>query len=72
MISLQGFVTAVKETRKYIPAIYDCTFTVPRGETSPTLLRIFKGIPSKVRQLKTLLDNNQIRENKQCCLCIPS
>ncbi|RHN76141.1 putative 1-acylglycerol-3-phosphate O-acyltransferase [Medicago truncatula] len=45
----KGFVTAVKETRKYIPAIYDCTFTVPRGETSPTLLRIFKGIPSKVK-----------------------
>ncbi|AES67682.1 1-acyl-sn-glycerol-3-phosphate acyltransferase-like protein [Medicago truncatula] len=32
----KGFVTAVKETRKYIP-------------TSPTLLRIFKGIPSKVK-----------------------
>jgi hypothetical protein len=58
MFSLQGFVTTVKETRTYIPAIYDCTFIVPKSEPSPTLLRIFKGIPCSVRQLKTFLDSN--------------
>ncbi|CAJ2660937.1 unnamed protein product [Trifolium pratense] len=45
----KGFVTTVKETRKYIPAIYDCTFIVPKNEPSPTLLRIFKGIPCSVK-----------------------
>ncbi|KAL5082558.1 hypothetical protein RYX36_010979 [Vicia faba] len=45
----KGFVTTVQETRTYIPAIYDCTFTVPKGEPSPTLLRIFKGTPSSVK-----------------------
>lgn len=51
--------TIVQETRTYIPAIYDCTFTVPKGEPSPTLLRIFKGIPSSVRQLKTSPDDKK-------------
>ncbi|OIW21111.1 hypothetical protein TanjilG_29760 [Lupinus angustifolius] len=40
----KGFVTAVKETQGTIPAIYDCTFAVPKSETSPTLLRMLKGI----------------------------
>ncbi|XP_027189608.1 1-acyl-sn-glycerol-3-phosphate acyltransferase 3-like isoform X2 [Cicer arietinum] len=45
----KGFVTAVKETRKYIPVIYDCTFTVPKSEPSPTMMRMLKGIPCSVK-----------------------
>ncbi|XP_019432311.1 PREDICTED: 1-acyl-sn-glycerol-3-phosphate acyltransferase 2-like [Lupinus angustifolius] len=45
----KGFVTAVKETQGTIPAIYDCTFAVPKSETSPTLLRMLKGISCSVK-----------------------
>ncbi|OIW15948.1 hypothetical protein TanjilG_04483 [Lupinus angustifolius] len=45
----KGFVTAVEQTRGTIPAIYDCTFAVPKSETSPTLLRMIKGISCSVK-----------------------
>ncbi|CAJ1955636.1 unnamed protein product [Sphenostylis stenocarpa] len=45
----KGFVTAVDNLRTFIPAIYDCTYAVPKTETSPTLLRIFKGISCTVK-----------------------
>lgn len=46
----KGFVTAVNNLRTFVPAIYDCTYAVPKSEASPTLLRIFKGISSSVSQ----------------------
>ncbi|XP_027343405.1 1-acyl-sn-glycerol-3-phosphate acyltransferase 3-like [Abrus precatorius] len=45
----KGFVSVVKNLRATIPAIYDCTYTVPKSEPSPTLLRIFKGQSSSVK-----------------------
>ena len=54
IIFLQGFVTVVQSLRPFVPAIYDCTYAVPKSEASPTLLRIFKGISCLVSQLKTL------------------
>ncbi|KAK2439211.1 1-acyl-sn-glycerol-3-phosphate acyltransferase [Trifolium repens] len=45
----KGFVTAVTQTRTFIPVIYDCTFIVSKNEPSPTMLKIFKGIPSTVK-----------------------
>ncbi|CAJ2676423.1 1-acyl-sn-glycerol-3-phosphate acyltransferase 3-like [Trifolium pratense] len=45
----KGFVTAVTQTRTFIPVIYDCTFMVSKSEPSPTMLKIFKGIPSTVK-----------------------
>ncbi|XP_057451691.1 1-acyl-sn-glycerol-3-phosphate acyltransferase 3-like [Lotus japonicus] len=49
----KGFVSAVKNTRSFIPVIYDCTFVVPKSEPSPTMLRIFKGLSCSVKiQLK--------------------
>ncbi|QCE09181.1 lysophosphatidic acid acyltransferase/ lysophosphatidylinositol acyltransferase [Vigna unguiculata] len=45
----KGFVTAVSNLRKFVPAIYDCTYAVPKSEASPTLLRIFKGISCSVK-----------------------
>ena len=45
----KGFVTTVKESRAFVPAIYDCTFAVPKDEPSPTMLRLFKGIPCSVK-----------------------
>jgi len=53
-VFVQGFVTAVNNLRTFVPAIYDCTYAVPKSEASPTLLRIFKGISCSVSQLKTL------------------
>ncbi|XP_061337941.1 1-acyl-sn-glycerol-3-phosphate acyltransferase 3-like [Gastrolobium bilobum] len=44
----KGFVAAVTHLRTTVPAIYDCTFVVPKSEPSPTMLRIFKGISSSV------------------------
>ncbi|TKY48374.1 1-acyl-sn-glycerol-3-phosphate acyltransferase 2 [Spatholobus suberectus] len=45
----KGFVTAVENLRAFVPAIYDCTYAVPKSEASPTLLRIFKGISCSVK-----------------------
>ncbi|KAK7335799.1 hypothetical protein VNO80_27853 [Phaseolus coccineus] len=45
----KGFVTAVNNLRTFVPAIYNCTYAVPKSEASPTLLRIFKGISSSVK-----------------------
>ncbi|XP_050893662.1 1-acyl-sn-glycerol-3-phosphate acyltransferase 3 [Lathyrus oleraceus] len=45
----KGFVTAVMHTRTFVPVIYDCTFTVSKTEPSPTMLRIFQGIPCTVK-----------------------
>ncbi|KAL5156822.1 1-acyl-sn-glycerol-3-phosphate acyltransferase 3 [Glycine soja] len=45
----KGFVTAVQSLRPFVPAIYDCTYAVPKSEASPTLVRIFKGISCPVK-----------------------
>ncbi|XP_004503603.1 1-acyl-sn-glycerol-3-phosphate acyltransferase 3-like [Cicer arietinum] len=45
----KGFVTAVTQTRTFIPVIYDCTFIVSKTEPSPTMTRIFRGIPCTVK-----------------------
>ncbi|KAK7272042.1 hypothetical protein RJT34_28396 [Clitoria ternatea] len=45
----KGFVSAVQSLRETIPAIYDCTYAVPKTEASPTMLRIFKGISCSVK-----------------------
>ncbi|KAF7824254.1 1-acyl-sn-glycerol-3-phosphate acyltransferase 3 [Senna tora] len=45
----KGFVSAVTNTRSFIPAIYDCTFSVPKNQPSPTLLKMFRGISSSVK-----------------------
>ncbi|WVY99358.1 hypothetical protein V8G54_025428 [Vigna mungo] len=45
----KGFVTAVNNLRTFVPAIYDCTYAVPKSEASPTLLRIFKGFSCSVK-----------------------
>ncbi|RID49425.1 hypothetical protein BRARA_H00226 [Brassica rapa] len=46
--SLQGFVSAVTHMRSFVPAIYDCTYTVDKKQTTPTLLRMFSGQSSEV------------------------
>ncbi|KAK7272037.1 hypothetical protein RJT34_28391 [Clitoria ternatea] len=45
----KGFVSAVQRLRETVPAIYDCTYAVPKTEASPTMLRIFKGISCSVK-----------------------
>lgn len=42
----KGFVAAVNNMRTFVPAIYDCTVSVPEGQPSPTMLSILKGQPS--------------------------
>jgi len=44
----QGFVSAVNNMRSFVPAIYDCTISVPKDKPSPTMLRILKGQSSVV------------------------
>lgn len=41
--------------RSFVPAIYDVTLAVPKGQPSPTMLRLFKGQPSVVSQTHLLL-----------------
>ncbi|KAH9310146.1 hypothetical protein KI387_038057 [Taxus chinensis] len=42
----KGFVSAVRNLRSFVPAIYDVTVAVPNDEPSPTMLRLFKRQPS--------------------------
>ena len=44
----QGFVSAVTHMRSFVPAIYDCTYTVQKKQTTPILLRMFGGQSSEV------------------------
>lgn len=44
----KGFVSAVSHMRSFVPAIYDVTVAVPKGQPSPTMLRLFKGQRSVV------------------------
>ncbi|ONK59895.1 uncharacterized protein A4U43_C08F12060 [Asparagus officinalis] len=44
----KGFVSAVNNMRSFVPAIYDCTVSVPKDQPSPTMLRILKGQSSVV------------------------
>eukprot|EP01018_Ginkgo_biloba_P025717 Gb_30780 [translate_table: standard] len=39
----KGFVSAVKNLRSFVPAIYDITVAIPKEEPSPTMLRLLKG-----------------------------
>ncbi|CAH2036388.1 unnamed protein product, partial [Thlaspi arvense] len=52
----KGFVSAVSHIRSFVPAIYDCTFTVQNNQPTPTLLRMFSGQSSEV--------NLQMRRHK--------
>ncbi|KAL5766591.1 hypothetical protein ACOSP7_017208 [Xanthoceras sorbifolium] len=45
----KGFVSAVSYMRSFVPAIYDCTLAVAKGQPSPTLLKIFRGQSSVVK-----------------------
>ncbi|KAK2641103.1 hypothetical protein Ddye_022866 [Dipteronia dyeriana] len=45
----KGFVSAVSHMRTFVPAIYDCTVAVAKGQPPPTLLRIFRGQSSVVK-----------------------
>ncbi|XP_022753682.1 1-acyl-sn-glycerol-3-phosphate acyltransferase 2-like [Durio zibethinus] len=45
----KGFVTAVQSLRSFVPAIYDVTFAIPKDHPFPTLLRIFKMQPCKIK-----------------------
>ncbi|CAM8930046.1 unnamed protein product [Rhodiola kirilowii] len=44
----KGFVSAVKNMRSFVPAIYDITVAIPKNEPSPTMLRLVKRQPSVV------------------------
>ncbi|XP_010906759.1 1-acyl-sn-glycerol-3-phosphate acyltransferase PLS1 [Elaeis guineensis] len=44
----KGFVSAVNIMRSFVPAIYDVTVAIPKGQPSPTMLRILKGQSSVV------------------------
>ncbi|CAK9146706.1 unnamed protein product [Ilex paraguariensis] len=46
----KGFVTAVSHLRPFVPAIYNLTVAIPKTEPQPTMLRIFRGQSSVVRQ----------------------
>lgn len=39
----KGFVSAVNHMRKFVPAIYEVTVSIPKGKPSPTMLEILKG-----------------------------
>ncbi|CAH8255267.1 unnamed protein product [Arabidopsis lyrata] len=52
----KGFVSAVSQIRSFVPAIYDCTFTVHNNQPTPTLLRMFSRQSSEV--------NLQMRRHK--------
>ncbi|GAV63902.1 Acyltransferase domain-containing protein [Cephalotus follicularis] len=42
----KGFVSAVRQMRSFVPAIYDVTVAIPKSSPAPTMLRLFKGQPS--------------------------
>ncbi|XP_050228179.1 1-acyl-sn-glycerol-3-phosphate acyltransferase 2 [Mercurialis annua] len=44
----KGFVSAVSNTRSFLPAIYDTTIAIPKSSPQPTMLRLFKGQSSVV------------------------
>ncbi|CAI9106430.1 OLC1v1005583C1 [Oldenlandia corymbosa var. corymbosa] len=44
----KGFVYSVNQLRSFVPAIYDITVAIPKHETQPTLLRMFRGRSSVV------------------------
>ncbi|GAB2213672.1 hypothetical protein Droror1_Dr00017985 [Drosera rotundifolia] len=39
----EGFVSAVKGMRSFVPVLYDCTVAIAQDQPQPTMLRIFKG-----------------------------
>lgn len=41
--------------RSFVPAVYDVTVAIPKGQPSPTMLRILKGQSSVVSTADTLL-----------------
>ncbi|KAL0715406.1 hypothetical protein Bca4012_064728 [Brassica carinata] len=44
----KGFVSAVAHIRSFVPAVYDCTYTVHKKQSAPTFLRMFTGQLSEV------------------------
>ncbi len=45
---MQGFVSAVQNLRGFTPAVYDITVAISKDLPAPTMLRLFKGLPSVV------------------------
>ncbi|KAL1298428.1 hypothetical protein HN51_042796 [Arachis hypogaea] len=45
----KGIVCVVENIRSFTPAVYDCTYSVKKGDTPPTMLRLFKGQSSSVK-----------------------
>ncbi|KAG2671185.1 hypothetical protein I3843_14G120300 [Carya illinoinensis] len=48
----KGFVAAVKHMRSFVPAVYDVTLAVPKGQAIPSLVRIFERQPSEDAMLE--------------------
>ncbi|KAH9566178.1 hypothetical protein CY35_04G116700 [Sphagnum magellanicum] len=44
----KGFVSAVQNLRGFTPAVYDITVAISKDLPAPTMLRLFKGLPSVV------------------------
>ncbi|KAK8943851.1 1-acyl-sn-glycerol-3-phosphate acyltransferase PLS1 [Platanthera guangdongensis] len=62
----KGFVSAVNHMRKFVPAIYDVTVSIPKGKPSPTMLGIFKGQPYVVHvHIKRHLMNELPRTDEE-------
>ncbi|KAF8009197.1 hypothetical protein BT93_J0245 [Corymbia citriodora subsp. variegata] len=45
----KGFVSAVKHMRSFVPALYDVKLAIPKGQATPSLLRLLDGQPSVVK-----------------------
>ncbi len=45
---MQGFVSAVQNLRGFTPAVYDITVAISKDLPAPTMLRLFKSLPSVV------------------------
>ncbi|KAK8923952.1 1-acyl-sn-glycerol-3-phosphate acyltransferase PLS1 [Platanthera zijinensis] len=57
---------AVNHMRKFVPAIYDVTVSIPKGKPSPTMLGIFKGQPYVVHvHIKRHLMNELPRTDEE-------
>ncbi len=48
LFGMQGFVSAVQNLRGFTPAVYDITVAISKDLPAPTMLRLFKGLPSVV------------------------
>ncbi|KAF8090793.1 hypothetical protein N665_0467s0022 [Sinapis alba] len=58
----KGFVSAVNHLRSFVPAIYDCTYTVHKKQSTPILLRMFRGQSSEVNLQMRRFQMSQLPE----------